>query len=118
MSVLKKEEVFSKSLFVVGSKAPYLKKSTKSFTNYKAGLKRFRRDRRLKQSKACICIQKEVILQLLFVVGQKISLKNTKNKFRIYRAYKAGLKRYSNIRDVKQNQDSKNFQIRRVRKRL
>ena len=118
ISALKKEEVLSNFLFVVGSKAPYLKKSTESFTNYKAGLKRIRRDRRLKQNKTSTCVHKKVTLQPLFVVGQKTSLKNAKNKFRIYREYKAGLKRYSSNRDFKQNQISKNFQVKRVRKRL
>ena len=112
------KEVFSKSLFVIGSKAPHLKKSTKSFTNYKAELKRVRRDRRSKQNKTSTCLHKRVTLQQLFVVGQKTSLKNAKNKFKDYRAYKAGLKRYKSNQDVKQNQISKNFQIKRARKRL
>ena len=117
--VIKKDEVLLKSLFVVGKKASCFKKSKNSFTNYKAGLKRLRSKRCTKENQTSACIQKKVTLQKLFVVGKKTSLKKyPKNSFRDYRAYKAGLKRYTSNRGIEQNEIVTNFQIKKARKRL
>ena len=114
--VFKKEEVLEKSLFVLDHKHSSFKKPKNSFNNYKAGLKRLRKC--TKKSQTSKGIQKKVLSKPLFVVGKKTSLKNPKNCFKVYRAYKAELKRCNNNQDIKQNEISKNFPIKKARKRL
>ena len=118
-NAFKKEEVLSKCLFVISQKTSSSKKPKNSFTNYKAGLKRLRSKRPTKEIRTSTGIQNKVSSKPFFVVGKKTSsLNKPKNSFRDYLAYKAGLKRYNRNRSVKQNQISKNFQIKKARKRL